>query len=57
MYKKLSREEEKMIREGMDNSSPPPSTGKTIRTFLFIGVVFVVFVIIAYMIISAGATA
>lgn len=56
MYKKLSREEEKMIREGVDTSSPPPSVGKTIRAFLLIGVVFVLFVIIAYLIISFSIT-
>ncbi len=54
MYKKLNRDEEKLIREGTDNSAPPPKPGVILRNTLFFVLGFLLFVLIAWMVFSWG---
>lgn len=54
MYKKLSREEERIIRESFDRSAPPPKNSTLLRNALWFTLAFFLFVLIGYLVISSG---
>lgn len=54
MYKKLNREEQRIIRESFDTSSPPPPKTTILKNTLWFVLVFFLFVLIGYLVISSG---
>lgn len=56
MYKNLTPEEERMIRRGTDATQPPIGRGKLLRNVLLFALIFLCFVLIAFAIVSSGAS-
>lgn len=54
MYKKLSRNEERLIREHSDPNAEPPRRGVIIKNILFFVLGFLLFVLLAWFVFSQG---
>lgn len=57
MYKKLSREEERMIRKGQESSPTNTRKWAILRGLIFFAMVFVIFTVIAYLVFVSGKEA
>ncbi len=56
MYKKLSREEERLIREHTDKAQPAPPKWVVIRNALIFALIFLLFTVAAYLVVISGTT-
>lgn len=53
MYKKLSCDEERMIREGTDPLRPAPKKSVIVRNILLFAVIFLAFTLMTYLILAS----